>query len=62
MFLKTRIEKLEQKLNPETVNIKVSHSEGHCPSDAERARIRAANPDKAFIYVCHCPNCCPEDF
>ena len=57
MTLKTRIEKLETTANSEKINISVSHSEGPCPTPQERAKIRAANPNKKYIWVCGCENC-----
>jgi len=62
MTLKNRVEKLENIANPEEVKITITKGEGGCPTPEEKARIRAANPEKKFIWVCHCPNCCPEDF
>jgi len=62
MALKERLKRLEDKANPEEIKIIVSKGGYGCPTPKEKARIRAGNPDKTFIYVCHCPNCCPEDF
>jgi len=56
MFLKSRVERLE-RADRGDVKINVSCSEGGCPTPEEKARIRAANPNKTYIWVCSCPNC-----
>lgn len=57
MTLKTRVKRLETTANPEETTINVSKSSGPCPTPQERAKIRAANPNKKFIWVCGCENC-----
>ena len=57
MCLKSRIERLEKKLPKDDLKINVTYSSGGCPSPEEKARIRAADPDNEYIWICNCPNC-----
>jgi len=62
MNLKSRLDRVEKRLPKPEIKIIVTKGERLCPTQSEKERIRAKNPDKKFIYICNCPNCNPEDF
>jgi len=63
MNLRARLDRVEKKLLPAPeVEITVTKGEGGCPPPEEKARIRAANPDTQYIWICDCKICNPELF